>query len=560
MRLFNSISKRFNRNNRKKGDQKHENASIADYDDNNKLLVASMGGKNRRGSNNVAGESLISEEEDSISSFGGASDLNPVEWTLPLVDESSTEPQSMEEEMKRLEVLNSYFVLDSEGEEAFDRITKLGAKLFDVPICLISLIDLGRQWFLSKVGLDYAETARKHALCAHVILNKYKMLVIPDASKDFRFENNPLVTDGIKIRFYAGAALVSPEGYKLGTVCIISPDVRPQGLSSKEQEILHDLAAMTIGSMVARRNRLLKEEYENKFHSLARTFLDATHYLEEAKDNVEKVIAYNSWGVGVDEYERLNAAASILEMQTKMCTAAMRTTLQDTPIPVKCNKAQPDEEGCLDDDLTNTLAIKISTTDIKKLFDNINTVVAHFPRQDIVTVEIEKSVPKVIGCDDLLLFRAVLNMFTQCIGASTAGEACGIRMRRMKKKENDLLVQCLLGAKPITKAAAKALFDNRDSLLAPVASIVRSMGGHYGMYEAKWDPSIPKSPTRSIFWFQVPFERHGSVGKLSRNLVKVHRMPDTADLKKFDTAVDDVAMDPFHKALLDNGCGRLSVH
>jgi GAF domain-containing protein len=102
----------------------------------------------------------------------------------------------MEEEMKRLEVLNSYFLLDSQGEEEFDRITRLGAQVFDVPICLISLVDLGRQWFLSKVGLDAEETPRKHAFCAHVILNKYKMLVVPDATKDFRFKDNPLVTDG----------------------------------------------------------------------------------------------------------------------------------------------------------------------------------------------------------------------------------------------------------------------------------------------------------------------------------------------------------------------------
>jgi hypothetical protein len=555
MRLFNSIGKRFNRNNGKKGVRNHENASIVDFDDK-KMLISAMGGKNGRGGNTAAGGSILSAEESSISSFEDPVDLNPVEWTLPLVDDVTTEPQTMEEEMKRLEALNSYFVLDSDGEEAFDRITNLGSKMFDAPICLISLVDLGRQWFLSKVGLDVAETARKHAFCAHVILNKYKMLVIPDATKDFRFKDNPLVTDGIKIRFYAGAALVSPEGYKLGTVCIISPNVRPQGLSTKEQEMLHDLAAMTISTMVARRDRLLKEEYETKFHSLARTFLDTTHYLEEAKHNVEKVIAHSSWGVGADEYERLTTAAQILEMQTKMCTAAVRTTLQDTPVPREGNNPHSVDEGCLDVETTNIRNIKNSTTDMKKLFDNINTIVAHFPRQDIVTVEIEKSIPKVIGCDDLLLFRAVLNMLTQCIGASGVGEECGLRMRRTKKKEDELLVQCLLGGKPITKTAAKALFDNRDSLLSPVASIVRSLGGHYGMYEAKWDPSIPKSPTQSIFWFQVPYER-GTDERLRRDFVKIHEKPNATH--KLDAAVDEVEVDPFHKALLANGCGGLSV-
>jgi hypothetical protein len=557
MRIFNSISKRFNRNNRNKGDTKHEYPSIVDFDDK-KLLIEAMGGENRRRSSDGTFASLA---ESSLSSFEDPVDLKLVEWTLPLVDEATTEPQTMEEEVKRLEDLNSYFLLDSDGEEAFDRITNLGAKLFDVPICLITLIDLGRMWFLSKVGLDASEVARKDTICAHVILNKYKMLVIPDASKDFRFKDKPCVTGGPKVRFYAGAALVSPEGYKLGAICLVSPHLRPQGFSSNEQEMLHDLAAMTITTMVARRNRLLKEEYENKFHSLARTFLDTTRYLKEAKDNVENVIAHNSWGVGVDEHERLSAAADVLDMQTKMCTAAIRTILQDTPVPNKPNDAHPNDEGCLDDEPTNVVDMDNSTTDIKKLFDNINAVIALFPRQDVVTVEIEKSVPKVIGCNDLLLFRAVLNMFTQCIGASSDGEACSIRMRRKNKKDEELLVQCLLGGKPISKAAAKDLFDNRDSLLAPVASIVRSLGGHYGMYEAKWDPSIPKSPTQSIFWFQVPYERLGGRGeKLSRNLVKTHGKPDTADLKKVVAAVDGgVEMDPFLKALLANGCGRLPL-
>jgi GAF domain-containing protein len=155
--------------------------------------------------------------------------FTPVEWKLPLVDEATSEPQSMEEEVKRLQTLQSYFVLDSEGEDDFDRITRLAAKMFDVPTCVVSLVDLGRQWFLSKVGLDEAvtELPRKLAFCSHTILSIYRMMIIPDATKDDRFKDNPLVTGGLNVRFYAGAALISPEGYKLGTLCLVSPVVRP---------------------------------------------------------------------------------------------------------------------------------------------------------------------------------------------------------------------------------------------------------------------------------------------------------------------------------------------
>ncbi|KAG7343618.1 two-component hybrid sensor and regulator [Nitzschia inconspicua] len=558
MRLFASIGQRFNRNKGNKNKKtKHENPSIVDFVDRSTLATA-MGGKTR--TNSIGGSSAysIGSEESSISSFGDSVEISPVEWTLPLVDETTTDPQTMEEEMKRLEVLNSYFVLDSDGEEAFDRITALGATMFNVPICLISLVDLGRQWFLSKVGLDAVETARKHAFCAHVILNKYKLLVIPDATKDFRFKDNPLVTDGLKIRFYAGAALVSKEGYKLGTVCIISPDVRPQGLTDTESKMLHNLAAMTIGAMEARRNRLLKEEYETKFHSLARTFLDTTHHLEEAKDCVEKAMVLNSWGGTEEEYKTLNSAVEILKVQSKICSAAMKSTLQDITVSNTSNNettndtSSEDDDGCLDREIIeNPEDMDNPITDMKKLFDNINSIISNFPRQDAVSVEIEKTIPKTIVCDDLLLFRAVLNTLTHCMGASARDTPCGIRIRRMKRDDNELLVQCLLGGKPISKKEAKLLYENRDTLLAPVASIVRSMGGHYGMYEAKWDPTISKSEVQSIFWFQVPYDIPKKIEKLSRNLIKIHPKPEGATTPNKNSNID-----PFQQALLANGCGQ----
>ena len=555
MKIFNAIGKRFNRN--RKGNRKHDNPSIVDFGD--KVTLAQAMASRREsaaGTASLAGSSVCGDEP-SMSSFGGDDTFAPVEWTLPLVDKETTEPQSMDEEMKRLEVLNSYFILDSQGEAEFDRITEMGAKMFDVPICLISLVDLGRQWFLSKVGLDAAETPRKHAFCAHVILNKYKMLVIPDATKDFRFKDNPLVTDGLKIRFYAGAALVSKEGYKLGTVCVISPHVRPEGLNAKEQEMLHNLAGMAVSTMEARRNRLLKEEYENKFHQLARTFLDTTHHLEEAKENIKITLDNSSWGVGLDEYDLLNSTSLILDMQSKLCSAAMRTTLQDIPMPSK-HDADDEDEGCLDD--LETAKIKINkTTDVKQLFDNINMIISNFPRQDVVTVEIDKSVPKKIGCDDLLVFRAILNLLTHCMGASPEGEACGIRMRRSRKDDEELLVQCRLGGNPISREAAKALFDNRDSLLSPVQSIIRSMGGRYGMFEARWDPMSTKDPTQSIFWFQIPYDRVEKNEKFVRSLVKIHTKPNQATLDKVGAALDKVKMDPFQKQLLQDGCGRVPV-
>ena len=136
-------------------------------------------------------------------------DSDNLDWVLPSFDPETTEAQSMREELHRLTVLKNYLILDADREEVFDRLTGLASRFYNVPIALISLVDLGRQWFLSNRGLgDVRETPRRHAFCAHAILNKHNILIVPDATKDFRFKDNPLVTGPPNIRFYAGAVSV----------------------------------------------------------------------------------------------------------------------------------------------------------------------------------------------------------------------------------------------------------------------------------------------------------------------------------------------------------------
>jgi hypothetical protein len=144
----------------------------------------------------------------------------PLDWVLPSFDPENTEVQSMKEELHRLQVLKSYLILDSEREEAFDRITGIASRFFDVPIALVSLVDLGRQWFMSNRGLgSVRETPRKDAFCSHAILSKNNILIVNDARVDFRFKDNSLVTGPPHIRFYAGAPLICPEGTRK-TVCL----------------------------------------------------------------------------------------------------------------------------------------------------------------------------------------------------------------------------------------------------------------------------------------------------------------------------------------------------
>lgn len=151
------------------------------------------------------------------------------------------EPATPIEETARLMSLHSLRILDTAPEDRYDRITRMAKRVFGVEICLVSLVDSGRQWFKSKQGLDACETSRATSFCGHAIDDE-KIFIVPDAALDPRFSDNPLVTDAPFIRFYAGCPIHSPDGYRIGTLCLI--DSKPRDFPTDDQATLRDLAAM----------------------------------------------------------------------------------------------------------------------------------------------------------------------------------------------------------------------------------------------------------------------------------------------------------------------------
>ena len=155
------------------------------------------------------------------------------------------------DELARLAVLRKYEVLDTPSEEAFDDVVKLASALCGTPIALVSLIDESRQWFKARVGLDATETPRAHAFCAHAILDPEQVMVVPDATLDPRFSDNPLVTGAPDIRFYAGAPLLSSSGHAMGTLCVI--DQKPREMSQANRDALTVLARTVVTQLELRR-------------------------------------------------------------------------------------------------------------------------------------------------------------------------------------------------------------------------------------------------------------------------------------------------------------------
>jgi len=180
-------------------------------------------------------------------------------------------PSTPADESRRLLALWSTQLLDTAEEPRFDRLTGLVKQCLGTEIVLISLVDEQRQWFKSRQGLEACETHREISFCGHAILAD-GLFIVEDASEDWRFADNPLVTEAPHIRFYSGAPL-HYEGFPIGTLCLI--DSKPRLLSQAERGILRQFADAVEQEIVDRLEQFAQQQLAES-ELLYRSVLDGT--------------------------------------------------------------------------------------------------------------------------------------------------------------------------------------------------------------------------------------------------------------------------------------------
>jgi len=186
-------------------------------------------------------------------------------------------------EADRLAALRRYRILDTEPEQRFDDLVLLASQICGTPIALISLIDRDRQWFKARVGVDVTQTPRDVAFCAHAI-QQAGLFVVPDALEDARFRENPMVRLDPRIRFYAGAPLVTGDGHALGTLCVL--DREPRVLTPAQEAALEALKRQVIAQLEL---RLSLDELAGALAARDQAEQDQERLIGELRDALDSV-------------------------------------------------------------------------------------------------------------------------------------------------------------------------------------------------------------------------------------------------------------------------------
>lgn len=213
-------------------------------------------------------------------------------------------PMPIPNEAERLDALKRYNILDTLPDNAFDDATALVSYICGVPIAYISFIDESRQWFKSEKGLGVSEVPREITFCRYTIMDS-KLVEIPDTLLSERFRDDPNVTGGFKIRFYAGVPLTTPDGYHIGVLC--AADHVPKKLNGNQRTALKIVARHVINTLeLGTKNSELERQKKIAERAVAAKENFLANMSHEIRTPLNAVIGFTEllWGTRLDNQQR----------------------------------------------------------------------------------------------------------------------------------------------------------------------------------------------------------------------------------------------------------------
>jgi len=446
--------------------------------------------------------------------------------------------EAMETELRRLAVLKSYRVVGSGRNAAYERLVSLASRIFKAPISYVTIIDLATSHILAARGLGAMtdnEHERKSSICARTITSKEEHLVIPDLAKDDQFKDHKNVVGLPNLRFCAAAPLVCPEGYRLGTICVLDTVPRPEGLSLHMMQNLREIAGMVMDVMVEERERM-NFEYRQPSQMIACTSNDLMTPLAGIVKGLSSIREDDALlkSLSSQQKEIFNTAFACSSVMNRICQKSLESFYKDRRkrnITEEENKEQDDDENILV---------------IHDLVKHLHVVMDPFPKQVPLVITTDDAVPPIIVADDLKIFRSVVNYLTNACAKTDTGSVhltiyvkdeieeieenieprqsvifsvedtgCGIDVdlyqslfkpiyRHTEEEDNSCTLATLGGSGPpkVTKSSLG---------LYSVATQISSIGGKYGFRPREFSESGSRlydsngnELKGSVFWFSIP--------------------------------------------------------
>jgi len=346
------------------------------------------------------------------------------------------------------------------------------------------------------------------------------MLVVPDARLDFRFADSPLVKGPPHIRFYAGAPLISPEGYKLGTFCIIDSEPRPNGLSQEQRDTLRDLADMTVKVMVDRRYQMEKKNEEDPAQLIAYTAHDLMTPLTGLQLSLSLLKEDDEVRAALGEHhlELLNTAMSCSDLMVRICQNSMLTLRESESV------SNPIDSSLLLEP-TPIRGSNVTETRLSDLAKGLYMIMEPIANKVPLIITVDEAAPPVILADDLKLFRSALNLMTNAVHRTSVGM---VRLS-IHPVEDTLVFECEDTGADIPVEEYEYMFQPCQSedgdlrvSLSSIASLINSMEGEYGFRPRGIaadgtivNDSKGRRRSGSVFWFSIPLAVPATSGSAS---------------------------------------------